>query len=470
MSMKDSAGQDGKRGRATRRDFLRASGLTMLGGLLAACGGAAPAAPSGGAGAPTSAPAASGGDAAPTTAAPATLQGATVKFLGGPWSFLPELDTVIDNFAKDWASQNNVTMTFERDAQVLPKIQTAIETKSGANIIQYSSPPAIFAQALADVSDVAEELDREGGGYLPAGPFQMVMDGKWLGVPIGQHNWFINYRQDWFKEEGVEVFPDTWEEALAVGAKLKAKGRPFGMTLSDQASGDGNGVPRLLLWAFGGKEFNEDGSLALDSKETLDALEFAIRLHNEAGDPGESGYDDGANNAAFLASKISMTANVNTIYLPAKNKNPDIAAGMNHALPPKGTAGRFGYGQLPWWGILNHTEGADFDAAKDLMKQFLSMKGFSEFYKTGQGYILPLLPNYENQPIWPEDPKLAIAKDMFKLALPAGYALPNQTKLAGLIQDKILIGKLFSQAISTGDAKGALAGVMKDIDDLKLLT
>ncbi len=457
MSTTDLASENGGPARITRRDFLRVGGLAMLGSVLAACGGTAPATPNSGAG------------TAPTAAGPVTLKGATVKFLGGPWSFLPELDTVIDAFANDWAKQNNVTMTFERDAQALPKIQTAIETKSGANIIQYSSPPAIFSKALTDVTDIVDGLSSEGGGYLPAGPYQMVFDGKWLGAPIGQHNWFINYRQDWFKEEGLDKFPDTWDEALVLGKKLKAKGRPFGLTLSDQAGGDGNAVPRLMLWAFGGKEFNPDGSLALDSKETLAALEFCIQLHNDAGDPGEVGYDDGANNAAFLASKLSMTANVNTIYLPAKKNNPTVAEGMNHALPPKGPGGRFGYGQLPWWGILNHTQGADLDAAKDLMRQFLSIKNFSAFYKAGQGYILPLLPKYETEPIWPADPKLAIAKEMFKLALPAGYALPNQTKLAALMQDKIIIGKLFSQALSTGNAKGALDGVMKDIADLKLL-
>jgi multiple sugar transport system substrate-binding protein len=459
MSTKDLASQNDPQAGMTRRDFLRIGGLATLGSVLAACGGA-PATPA----APTAA-----AGAASTTAAPAVLKGATVKYLAGPWSFLPELDPVIDAFANDWAKQNGVTMTFERDAQALTKIQTAIETKGGANIIGYSSPPAIFSKALVDVSDIAEEIGREGGGYLPAGPYQMVFDGKWLGVPIGQHNWFINYRQDWLKEEGVDTFPDTWDEALILGKKLKAKGRPFGLTLSDQAGGDGNAVPRLMLWAFGGKEFNPDGSLALDSPETLAALEFCIQLHNDACDPGEVGYDDGANNAAFLASKLSMTANVNTIYLPAKKNNPTVANGMNHALPPKGPAGRFGYGQLPWWGILNHTQGADLDAAKDLMRQFLSIKNFSAFYKAGQGYILPLLPKYENEPIWPTDPKLTIAKEMFKLALPAGYALPNQTKLAALMQDKIIIGKLFSQALSTGDAKGALAGVMKDIADLKLL-
>lgn len=437
----------------TRRTFLKSAGVMAVGAAtLTAC-------------APAVAP-----SAAPADAPAPSAEGATINFLGGPWSFLPELDVVIDDFAAKWGAENNVTITFERDAQVLPKIQTAIETGGPANIIQYSSPPQIFANALVDVTDVATELSEEGGGYLPNASYQMGSeDGKWLGAPLGQHNWFINYRQDWLQEEGIETFPDTWEEALAVGKTLKEKGRPFGMPFSDQASGDGNGVPRLVLWAFGGKEFNEDGSLALDSEETLAALEFAIQLHNDAGDPGEVGYDDGANNAAFLAGKISMTPNVNTIYLPAIANNPEIAEGMNHALPPQGPGGRFGYGQLPWWGILNHTEGANLTAATDFIRAFFKMENLGAFYKAGQGYILPLLPNYENEPIWPEDPKLAIAKEMFKLALPAGHALPQQTKLAALIQDKILIGKLFSQACSTGDARAALDGVMQDIADLELL-
>lgn len=283
---------------------------------------------------------------------------------------------------------------------LVAKIQTAIETKSGANIIQYANPPAVFAKALADVSDVAEALGSEGSGWLPAGPFQCVQDGKWIGVPLGQHNWFMNYRADWFKEEGADKFPDTWEDLLAVGKKLKAKGRLMGITFSDKAGGDGNAAPYLVLWAFGGKEFNPDGSLALDSKETIAALEYAIRFHNEAGDPGEVAYDDGANNAAFLAGKISMTPNVNTIYLPATKNNPELAKNMNHTIPPRGPAGRFGACTLPWWGILNHTKGADLDAAKDLIRQFFSIKNLSAFCKAGQGYILPMLPKYESEPTW----------------------------------------------------------------------
>src|SRR3954452_15948506 len=53
MSTHDRSGENGGQARVTRRDFLRIGGLTMLGSVLAACGGAAPAAApaAGGAGA-----------------------------------------------------------------------------------------------------------------------------------------------------------------------------------------------------------------------------------------------------------------------------------------------------------------------------------------------------------------------------------------------------------------------------------
>src|SRR5690348_8151264 len=98
--LKEDRGRNDGRARITRRDFLRIGGLTVLGSALAACGAAAPATP--------------GAGVAPTAAAPVVLKGATVKYLAGPWSFLPELDTVIEAFANDWAKQTGVTVTFER--------------------------------------------------------------------------------------------------------------------------------------------------------------------------------------------------------------------------------------------------------------------------------------------------------------------------------------------------------------------
>ncbi len=439
--------------RVSRRKLLKAAGLVAIGAgatTLAAC--AAPAAGPGG------------------SSGPVVLKGATINWLGGAWSFLPELDPVIDAFAKDWGTQNGVTINFTRESTNLgAKIQTAIETGQGANIIQLADAPAQYGKSLADVSTVAEALSAEGGGYLPAGTFQCNDGSRWIAVPLGQHNWFMNYRQDWFKEAGYDKFPDNFDDLLVAGTKLKAAGHPFGWTMGDKAGGDGNAAPYIMLWAFGGKEFNPDGSIALDSKETLAALDYFIKFHKQAGDPDEIAYDDGANNTAFNQGKISLTANVNTIYLPAKKNFPAVAEGMNHAVPPKGPAGRFGACTLPWWGILNKTTGANLDAAKAYIRDFFAIKNLSKFYQAGQGYILPVLPKYETEPIWPSDPKLAIAKEMFKLALPAGYNLKNQSKLSSLMQTKLVVGKMFAAAATSGDPRKALDGALKDISDLKVL-
>ena len=83
--------------------------------------------------------------------------------------FLPDLDVVIDAFTDDWAKQNKVTLTKVREGtNLLAKIQTAIETGSGANIIQYSTPVSTFAKSLVDVSDVYAFLNDQGGGYIPS--------------------------------------------------------------------------------------------------------------------------------------------------------------------------------------------------------------------------------------------------------------------------------------------------------------
>lgn len=139
----------------TRRTFLKGAGMLTMGVALAAC---APVAPG----------AAPAGDAPVAPAA----EGATLNFLGGPWSFLPELDTVIEAFANKWGAENNVTINFERDAQLLPKIQTAIETGGAANIIQYSSPPQIFANALVDVTDITTELGKKGAAIYLTRPIR----------------------------------------------------------------------------------------------------------------------------------------------------------------------------------------------------------------------------------------------------------------------------------------------------------
>jgi multiple sugar transport system substrate-binding protein len=75
---------------------------------------------------------------------------------------------------------------------------------------------------LEDVSDVwkAEGLYEK----MPAVVTASSVEGKQYGVPYAYYAWGFYYRKDLFDKAGITKTPETWEELLDVGAKLKAAG------------------------------------------------------------------------------------------------------------------------------------------------------------------------------------------------------------------------------------------------------
>jgi len=433
----------------SRRNFLQLSGALLATSALTAC--VAPAAP----GATTS------GGAAPA-AAPVEL-----SFLGGTW-FVPELGDYFQKYATEWGTKNNVEFTLDIVTEgAAEKLAAAIEAQQGANLTQVDYSPSRFPDAVADITDVAQKLiDQQGEYYVPV-KYQCTIDGVWHGIPYGQHPRMVNYREDWFKEVGYDAFPDTWDEVLVAGQKLKEAGHPYGWTMSDQSPADGVAACLTLLWCFGGKEWNEDGSLALDSQETRDALNFAINLYNDACDPAVTSYQEASNNQAFLASQISMTYNVNTIYLPARENAPDVAKAMNHVGPPEGPGGRHGYTGVAEMLLMKYTEGAALDAAKKFMLDFYDVDHYGEFLKLGEGYLIPGNAAFDDKPIWPEDPKLAAVRTVGAVGLTNGYALSSPSPVAAAVQTQVIIPRLFATACTDGNADAALEAALKEIADLQ---
>jgi multiple sugar transport system substrate-binding protein len=441
----------------SRRQFLRVSALSAGALALAACA------------VPAAAPAATAEaeEGATAAGAPAVLQGATINFLSGGW-FVPELVDAFQAFATEWATQNNVTFAIDVDSQnSRAKLATAIETGQGANLAQIDFAPISIREALVDVTDIAEQLQAQQGEFSPASRYTCTFDGQWLSIPYGEHPRMINYREDWFREVGFDTFPATWEEALEAGRLLKEAGHPYGWTLSDQSPADGVAACLVLLWAFGGKEFNADGSVALDSQETIDALNFAIQLYNDACDPASTSYQEATNNQAFLAGQISMTYNVNTIYLPAIDSNPELAEVMNHALPPAGPGGAHNYTGVASMVMLDHTEGIDRDAAHQFMLDFFTAENYANFIKEGQGYLIPSQPVYDDMDVWPTDPKLQATREAGKIGRVSGFELTSPNEMASLMQTQLIIPKMFSTACSTGDARAALDAAMAQVQEIQ---
>jgi multiple sugar transport system substrate-binding protein len=431
----------------SRRNFLRLSSAVVATSALTACV------------APTAPAAQEGGE--PATA-PAAL-----NFLGGTW-FVPALGEHFQEFATTWGEANNVEFTLDIVTEgAAEKLAAAIEAQQGANLAQVDYSPTRFPDAVADVSEIAQTLIDEQGEFYPAVKTQCTIDGVWHGIPYGQHPRMINYREDWFAEVGYDTFPDTWDGVLEAGRLLKEAGHPYGWTLSEQSPADGIACCLSLLWSFGGKEWNEDGSLALDSQETLDALNFATTLYRDACDPASTSYQEASNNQAFLASQISMAYNVNTIYLPARENAPDVAAAMNHVGPPEGPGGRYGYTGVAEMLLMNHTTGADRDAAQKFMLDFFSIESYVNFLALGEGYLIPANAAFDDLPVWPDDPKLDAVRTVGATGLTNGYALPSPTPVAAAMQTQVVIPRMFSVACTDGNAEAALEAALAAIADLQ---
>jgi hypothetical protein len=84
------------------------------------------------------------------------------------------------------------------------------------------------------------------------------------------------------------------------GAKIRKQFKnPVGIGLAQEI--DTAMAMRTVMYAFGGSEQNESGQLALNSKQTLEAIKFVKALHQEAMTPEVFTWDASSNNRAMVA-------------------------------------------------------------------------------------------------------------------------------------------------------------------------
>ncbi len=136
--------------------------------------------------------------------------------------------------------------------------------------------------------DITDTLDRNGvtDTINPDLLAQVEEDGRYYGIPYNVYSMCMLYNVELFKaaglvdEEGIPVFPTTWDEVAQSAATIKEKtGIPgfFMPTTSNQ----GGWLFTNIVWSFGG-DFEEqvDGkwTAVFDSPEAVAALQYVKDL------------------------------------------------------------------------------------------------------------------------------------------------------------------------------------------------
>ena len=287
-----------------------------------------------------------------------------------------------------------------------PRITAAIQSGSGADIIMtLHNWPHLYKSSVVDVTDVAEGIAKDQGGFY-AQAEQAVKDGKqYLAVPFGVNGLLIAYRKSWFKEAGAETPPKTLDEYRQLGTRLKKKGHPIGQTLG-HTFGDAPAWSYPMLWNFGAAERDRQGKTKLDSKETVESVKWMTAFWKDACDEGGFAWDDTNNNRAFLAGEIAATLNGASIYIAAKRQQDKIKdergepmwRDIDHFAIPAGPAGTWGY-HIPFAHmVMKYSK--DQKPAKDLLRWLGAKDQFAKWFEVMEGFSAGSTKYWERNPLW----------------------------------------------------------------------
>src|SRR6266566_8915784 len=257
--------------------------------------------------------------------APAFAQGTTLHWVKGS-DYVPVSDQTLRTKINEQCQKDlGIKLNLEGvdGLTIQARVTSSVQSGSGPDIIQvFNNWAQLYPESVADVSDVAEAIGKAQGGYYETAKAIAFDGSNWLAVPYTIIGLQIVNRTSLWKEIGydAEKYPQTWEEWREAGKKLKAKGHPLGQTLG-HAFGDGPAFWYPYLWSWGGKEVEADGkTVALNSKEVVESVKFAVGFWKDAYDEGGLAWDDSSNNRALLSGTISCTNNGASIYLEAKKK------------------------------------------------------------------------------------------------------------------------------------------------------
>jgi multiple sugar transport system substrate-binding protein len=335
----------------------------------------------------------------------------------------------------------NVRVDSENFEDLRPKAAVAAQVGAGPDIIiSTDEQPQLYPDKLLDVSDLAQYLGEKYGGWFEVCPEYCTHQGKWIAIPTGAAGGAMVFRKSMLHAAGFETFPKDLNGFLKLCQALKAKAKPPGFALG-HATGDANGWTYWMLFSFGGRIADEDNKLALNSNETIAALEYSKELYQTFA-PGSLSWGDPSNNKVFLAGEIGLTMNGISIYYAAKTSaDPKLKAmtpDIQHATFPIGPVGRDVHGCLMFPAAIYEYSKYP-NAAKEFLRFIMEREQYEPWQRASLGYISHTLRAYDDNPVWSEDPQHLFYRDVVRGAVHNGYAGRLGEESAAMLADFIIV-------------------------------
>jgi multiple sugar transport system substrate-binding protein len=345
----------------------------------------------------------------------------------------------------------DVKVDFVSWEDLRPQLAVVANTGAGADIIiSFGTDPHIYFQKLVSLTDLCDYLGTKYGGWYELSQLygKKWKTNDWIGLPIGGGTGPVVYRKSWVQAAGYDQIPNDLNDFLTLCQKLQKNGHPFGMSLG-HALGDANGYSEWLLWSHNAFVVDEEGKVALDSKETINALKYATELQKTM-ISGTLTWNDAGNNQAYAAGKIGMTFNGVSIYYVLL-KSPDaslnaMAADTYHQDTPFGLSKRKPQSAGPMNAmVFKHSKYPN--AAKEYLRFMMEADQYGPWLSNCIGYWCQSLKAYSHMKFWTQDPKLAPFAGAMDTPYYDGYKGPISAASAAVIANYTVVD-MFASVVS----------------------
>jgi sorbitol/mannitol transport system substrate-binding protein len=234
------------------------------------------------------------------------------------------------------------------------RVTTDIATKGGQydvmTIGTYEAPIWAKQGWLLPLEKLGADYDVD--DIIPAIRGGLSADGKLYAAPFYGESSFVMYRTDLMEKAGLKM-PEapTWEFIADAARKMTDRAADInGICLRGKA-GWGENMAFLTATAnsFGARWFDEKWNPQFDQPEWKNALDFYVKLMNDAGPQGASSNGFNENLALFQQGKCGMWIDATVAASMVSNKEAStVADKVGYALAPDNGLGKRGNWLWAW--------------------------------------------------------------------------------------------------------------------------
>lgn len=304
--------------------------------------------------------------------------------------FVPAYDIWFDETARRWGEEHDVAVEVDhvRLIDLFTQADAEAVAQRGHDMSAFhSAGAAVFEDQVIDLRDIVTEVEGKVGKLTPAVErnIRNHRTGKYYAFSDYWGAQLTNYRLDLWK--AINLVPDSWNDLVRAGPRLKAAGTPIGVGLSPGL--DSGHHLFGLLFAHGASVQDEEGNLALNRPATIEAVKTATAAFRAGMTDEVFSWDDAVTDNRFLASgKGSLILDPLGAIRAIEQQDAELAEKIGLRPPPAGSAGRLFPHSVHTYAVWK------FSPNQDLAKQFLVdfTLDYREAVVQSQFYNLPSFP------------------------------------------------------------------------------